>query len=78
MQDNEFLQGVKLETKEGQYGEYIRGSINVETIFNNPINNNKWINFVMFKSKGGKWYAKVVKPKEQTENVVNFEDEIPF
>ena len=78
--DNDFVQGLKLETKQGDYGEYIKGSINVETIFNNPLNENKWLNFNIYKSKGGNWYAKLIKPKNQ--EVVKFdkpnEDEIPF
>lgn len=77
MQDNEFVQGLKLETKTGKYGEYIKGSINVETLFNNPLNNQKWLNFMMFKSKGGKWYAVLSKPQSQSENKID-EDEIPF
>lgn len=80
MPDNDFLKGVSLETKQGQYGEYIRGSINIETIFENPINNDKWVNFMMFKSKAGKWYA--VQSKPQNSQTVTFnkidEDEIPF
>ena len=78
MSENEFVQGLDLETKEGKYGEYIRGSINVEDIFKNPVNNNKWVNFMMFKSKAGKWYA--VLPKKKTESVVSFDnvEEIPF
>ena len=77
MPDNEFVKGLKLETKEGQYGEYIKGTINTEDIFNNPINNNKYLNFMMFKSKAGKWYAVVSKPKNQTSNIID-EEEIPF
>lgn len=73
---NEFVQGLKLETKQGKYGEYIKGSINTENIFNNPINNDKWINFTMFKSKSGNWYA--VQSKPQGQNKVVDEDEIPF
>lgn len=71
-----FVNGLKLETKEGKYGEYIKGTINTEDIFNNPINNNKWLNFMMFKSKAGKWYAVQSKPQNKT-NVID-EDEIPF
>lgn len=74
MSDNEFLKGVKLETKKGQYGEYIKGSINVETIFENPVSSEKWINFMIFKSKSGNWYAVQSKPQ----NKVIDEDEIPF
>lgn len=80
MSDNDFVQGLKLETKEGEYGEYIKGSINVESIFNNPLNNKVWLNFNIFKSKSGSWYAKIIKPKGQ--ETVSFnkidEDEIPF
>ena len=81
MPDNEFFKGLKLETKEGKYGEYIRGAIDVEAIFQNPLVNNKWANFMMFKSKAGKWYAVQSKPQSQ-EKEVTFspidEDEIPF
>lgn len=80
MPDNEFVKGVRLETKQGQYGEYIKGSINVEDIFCNPLNNNKWLNFMMFKSKAGNWYIVNAKPKNQPqENIVKFEqEELPF
>ena len=77
MSDNEFVNGLKLETKQGKYGEFIKGSINTEEIFNNPLNNNKWLNFMVFKSKSGKWYAIISKPQNQQENIIN-EDEIPF
>lgn len=77
MPDNDYVNGLKLETKQGKYGEYIKGSINTEDIFNNPLNNGKWLNFMIFKSKGGKWYAVNSKPQGQQENTIN-EDEIPF
>ena len=54
MPDNDFVNGLKLETKKGKYGEYIKGSIDTENIFNNPMNG-KWLNFMMFKSKSGNW-----------------------
>ena len=76
MPDSDFVNGLKLETKQGKYGEYIKGSINTEDIFNNPLNNGKWLNFMMFKSKGGKWYAVNSKPQNQQETIN--EDEIPF
>lgn len=82
MPDNDFINGLKLETKQGKYGEYIKGSIDTEGIFNNPLNNGKWLNFMMFKSKSGNWYAKVSKPQGQENGIVSFnkinEDEIPF
>ena len=77
MPDNEFVNGLKLETKEGKYGEYIKGTINTEDIFNNPINNGKYLNFMIFKSKSGKWYAVVSKSQNQTTQTVD-ENEIPF
>lgn len=77
MPDNDYVNGLKLETKQGKYGEYIKGSINTEDIFNNPLNNGKWLNFMIFKSKGGNWYAVNSKPQNQQENTIN-EDEIPF
>ena len=76
MPDSDFVNGLKLETKQGKYGEYIKGSINTEDIFNNPLNNGKWLNFMMFKSKGGKWYAVNSKPQNQQETIN--EDETPF
>lgn len=80
MSDNEFLQGLRLETKEGQYGEFIKGSIDLQAIRQNPVNNDRWINFMMFKSKADKWYA--VQSKPQNSQAVTFskvdEDEIPF
>lgn len=85
MPDNDFVKGVKTETKQGQYGEYIKGYIDVENIFNNPIKNNKYINFLMFKSKAGNWYMVNAKQKDtqqnnQQSNIVQFvdEDELPF
>lgn len=79
MSDKQFLKGVRLETKQGQYGEYIKGSINIDEIYLNPVNE-KYINFLLFKSKSGKWYAELQKPRE--EQVVTFnkvdEEEIPF
>lgn len=78
MPDNDFVIGLKLETKQGKYGEYIKGSINTEDIFNNTLNNGKWLNFMIFKSKGGKWYAVQSKPQGQEENKMIDEDEIPF
>lgn len=82
MPDNDYVKGMHLETRQGQYGEYIKGSIDTEEIFNNPLNNGKWLNFMMFKSKTGKWYPVNSKPQnqQQTNNVVQFvdEDEIPF
>ena len=77
MPDNEFVKGLKIETKEGQYGEFIKGSINTEEIFNNPLNKDKWLNFMMFKSKAGKWYAVVSKPQDKQSNTIDSE-EIPF
>lgn len=77
MPDNKFVNGLKLETKQGKYGEYIKGTIDVEAIFNNPINNNKYLNFMVFKSKGGKWYAVQSKPQNQTDKVID-EDNLPF
>lgn len=76
MPDNDFVNGLKLETKQGKYGEYIKGSIDTENIFNNPMNG-KWLNFMMFKSKSGKWYAVQSKPQNQTTNTID-EEEIPF
>ena len=78
--DNDFVKGLKIETKQGKYGEYIKGSIDVENIFNNPINNNKYLNFMMFKSKAGNWYAVNSKPQTNTNVNTNTidEDEIPF
>ena len=77
MPDNEFVNGLKLETKEGKYGEYIKGTINTEDIFNNPINNGKYLNFMIFKSKGGRWYAVVNKPQDKQSSTIDNE-EIPF
>ena len=77
MPENEFVNGLRLETKEGKYGEFIKGSINTEEIFNNPLNNEKWLNFMMFKSKGGKWYAVINKQQNQTTNKID-DEEIPF
>lgn len=83
MPDNEFVNGLRLETKEGKYGEYIKGSINIETILYNPLNNSKYVNFMIFKSKAGKWYAVINKPQNQQENIISFnniddEEELPF
>ena len=85
MPNNDFVSGLKLETKEGQYGEYIKGTINTEEIFNNPINNGKYLNFMIFKSKAGKWYAVVSKSQNQNQNnnqnIISFDntdEEIPF
>lgn len=85
MPDNDFVKGVKVETKQSQYGEYIKGYIDVENIFNNPIKNNKYINFMMFKSKAGNWYMVNAKQKDtqqnnQQNNIVQFvdEDDLPF
>lgn len=82
---NEFINGLKLETKKSQYGEYIKGTINTEDIFNNPING-KYLNFMIFKSKSGNWYAVQSKQQSQggqsNQNIVSFgkvdEEEIPF
>ena len=81
--NDEYLKGVRLETKKGQYGEYIKGSIDIETLKQNPINNGKYINFVIFKSKAGNWYAKQ-SGNQQSENkpIVEFkevpQEELPF
>lgn len=76
----EFVEGIHLETKQNQWGgEYIKASIDVEKIFNNPLNKNKYLNFMIFKSKSGNWYTQLSKPqnKQEQENIVDF-DEIPF
>lgn len=81
---NEFVNGLKIETKTGQYGEFMKCSINLEEIFNNPLNNDKWLNFMIFKSKAGNWYSKISKNKVQknNENIVDFneinDEDIPF
>lgn len=88
---DEFVQGLRIETKKSQYGEFMKCSIDTEQIFNNPVNRERWINFNIFKSKAGNWYAKISKPQGQEsatqkpqaqDNVVEFaeisEDEIPF
>ena len=61
-----FVKGIRLETKKNQYGgEYIKASINVEQIFENPVNNEKWVNFMIFKSKNGNWYTQLAKKQEE-------------
>lgn len=83
---DDFVKGLFLETKTNQWGgEYIKASINVEKIFENPLNQQKYLNFMIFKSKSGQFYAKLSKKPEQTQqannNIVAFsqlDDEIPF
>lgn len=85
---DDFVKGMFLETKQNQWGgEYIKASINVEKIFENPIKNEKYINFMIFKSKGGTWYTQLTRSPQgnntgQSQNIVSFapidEDELPF
>ena len=51
MSDIQFVNGLRLEAKETQYGELLTGSIDVEKILNNPINNGKWVNFIIKRGK---------------------------
>lgn len=63
--EKRFVNGIKLETKENQFGsEYIKASIDLEALKENPINNDKWINFMIFKSKSGNWYTQICQKQE--------------
>ena len=85
MNQQDFTQGIKIKSIQTKYGEILKVGINTNEIFNNPVNEQGWLNSDFKKSKNNTWYAvnNTYKKEEKQEtiqdNIVEInEEEIPF
>lgn len=82
MSDINFAKGMNVKTVKGDNWEIIKLGIKHDEFYENPINENGYINIVLKRSsRTNNWYAVVdeYKKKEETEEEVKFTDDvIPF
>lgn len=53
----DYTKGIRIKTLNSRYGEFIAVGLNIEEFKNNPINERGYVNFRLYKSKAGEWYA---------------------
>lgn len=64
-EQQDFAKGLTVKVQETKFGDIIKVGINVESVMENPINEQGFINVEIKKAKSGKLYAVLARQLEQ-------------